>query len=687
VEDFITFTILGISLAATYAVAASGLVVTYTTSGIFNFAHGAIGAFGAFAYWQLLDWDVPELPAVAIVLLVVAPAVGWLIERVIMRGLQNVSEVIRIVVPIGLLFGMIALIPIIWDPASNSYVVEPFFGDSKVTIFGAGVRYHQLLTIVVAGVVAVGLRFFLFGTRSGVAMRAVVDDRPLAVLNGSRPDRSSSLSWSLGCSLAALSGILVASILSMEVVTLTFLVVNAYAAAVVGRLASLPRTFLGALILGLLQSYAVGYLRDNPSFLPDDVDLITNLRLAVPVIMLFVVLLAIPHAQLRAHGLIRSREVVPRPDVVRSAIGGVVLVAVVAVVSGFLSGSDLLSWSRGLALALIMLSLVPLIGYGGQISLAPMTFAGLGGFAVARWGDGSVLGLVAAVVLSALVGLLVSLPALRLRGIYLALSTLAFAYFVEKVVFTQRALFPTTALPVERLGPVQGDRAYMIFLAVAFSLVGLLVVWIRLGPFGRRLQAMKDSPAACATLGLNLTRTKMQVFALSAGIAGLGGALLAGVSENMSVEEYFAVQNLPVLLMAVVGGIAYVSGSLVGGLLLASFAIIGQWVPTFEVAGMDGQDLVDDLLLLMPALAGLNLGRNPNGVVNEVGRQLRERRQRREEERVEPPERFASPTSLRHSLDAESLGVDRPFTVEELAVLDRALDLRDLEEELSRGTA
>jgi hypothetical protein len=102
---------------------------------------------------------------------------------------------------------------------------------------------------------------------------------------------------------------------------------------------------------------------------------------------------------------------------------------------------------------------------------------------------------------------------------------------------------------------------------------------------------------------------------------------------------------------------------------------------------MDGQDLVDDLLLLMPALAGLNLGRNPNGVVNEVGRQLRERRQRREEERVEPPERFASPTSLRHSLDAESLGVDRPFTVEELAVLDRALDLRDLEEELSRGTA
>ncbi len=691
-ENFLLFTIFGLVLAAIYAVAASGLVVTYTTTGIFNFAHGAVGMIGAYVFWQLhVGWGVPMLLSVLIVLLVVAPLMGLVIDRVIMRGLEDVSEVTKVVVSIGLLFGLIALAPILWSP-KKGYAQQSFFGANRVTILGAGVTYHQITAIVIAIVVAIGLRLFLYKTRLGVSMRAVVDNRSLARLNGARPSRASSFSWALGCSLAALAGILVQERIGFDALALTFLVVNAYAAAVVGRLTSLPYTFLGAIILGLTQSYAQGYIKDNPSWLPDGIDVATPLRLAIPVILLFITLLLLPNAPLRTHGLQRSREGVPRPTWARALFGFGIFILAVSLVSGFLDQGDLLGWSRGIALAIIMLSLVPLTGYGGQISLAQMSFAGIGAFVMAHWGaTGSPVGLIAAVVVSGAVGALVALPALRLRGIYLALATLAFSYFVDKVVFQQRAFVAGGSIPVERLhlGPIMFDtnRSYMILLAIMFSLVGAGVVALRLGPFGRRLQAMKDSPAACATLGLNLTRTKMQVFILSAAIAGLGGAMLAGVQQAAQVDDYNALNNLPILLMAVAGGIALVSGALFGGLIYASFSIIVKHTPPFDVMGIDGKVFVADLLALAPALIGISLGRNPNGAVADIAARSRTAwarwRVERESHTVPP-----SPQSFSQSIDLETLGVDRSFTEADLATIDAALDLdEDLVSTASAGAS
>jgi len=690
-RDFLSFTILGLVTAAIYAVAASGLVVTYTTSGIFNFAHGAIGMIGAFAYWQLAyGWGVPTPIAIALVLLVLAPAFGWGLDRTIFRGLQGTSEVTRVVVSIGLTFGLIALAPIVWSPKQNRKV-QPLFGQNKVTIFDVGVTWHQLTIIAVAIAVAIGLRALLYRTRSGVNMRAVVDNRSLAQLNGARPNRASSLSWALGCSLAALAGILIADQLGLEVVALTFLVVNAYAAAIVGRLTSLPLTFLGAAILGLLQSYASGYLPKNPDWLPADVDLATPLRLAIPVIMLFVVLLLLPHAPLRVHGLVRSRESVPRPTMRRSLVGFGLVILATAGLTLVLDPKNTLSWSRGFAFGLIMLSLVPLTGYGGQISLAQISFAGLGAYAVAQWGgvdSFNPLGLVLAVVIAAAVGAVVALPALRLRGIYLALATLAFAFFMEKVVFSQRAIFGAGARPVVRPPGLEGDGAFMIFMAVVFCLVGLGVVWLRLGPFGRRLQAMKDSPAACATLGLNLTVTKLQVFVLSAAIAGLGGAMLAMLQKSATPANFDTLQGLPILLMAVAGGIAMVSGSLTGGMLYASFPIIGDLIPPLA-----------NLLAVAPGLIGISLGRNPNGIASDVSTRVRELKERRARPADVPStvvaeaeaeaDDAAAPGGRRWRLpmeplaDIEQLGLDRPFTAADVALIDRVLGLD--EEEVSAG--
>jgi len=681
VSTFLQFTIFGLVLAAIYAVAASGLVVTYTTTGIFNFAHGAIGVVGAFAFWQLeKGWGLPSPVALALVLLVVAPGMGFVIDRVIMRGLEGVSEVTKVVVTIGLLFGLVALVPIIW-PSRRVYSISPFFGSEGITVLDVKVSYHQLIAIGIAIIVAVALRVFLFGTRTGVSMRAVVDNRSLARLNGARPERASTVSWAVGCSLASLAGILLAERVGLEVITLTFLVVNAYSAAVVGRLTSLPYTFLGAIILGLLQSYAQGYISTNPEWLPDGIDLTTPLRLAIPVILLFATLLIMPNAPLRTHGLQRSRESVPKPTWRRSFVGFAFLVAAVAVFSGFLDPSDTIGWSRGVAVAIIMLSLVPLTGYGGQISLAPMTFAGIGAFTAANMGaDGSLVGVLVAVIVSGLTGALIALPALRLSGIYLALATLAFAYFVDQVIFTQDALVAAGTKPLARmdLGPLDlsDGRVYMIFLAVMFCLLGAGVILLRRGPFGRRLQAMKDSPAACATLGLNLTITKMQVFTLSAAIAGFGGVLLAGVQQNAAATEFNAIQNLPVVLLAVAGGIALVSGAAFGGFLFAGFALFAKQLPDFSVFGIDGRDLVEDLLLVAPGLIGISLGRNPNGAVNEISTKFRERW---EQSRLPRAERVRNPSSgsMLETLDIETLGVDRPFTAGDLQAIDAALGLDD----------
>jgi ABC-type branched-subunit amino acid transport system permease subunit len=286
----------------------------------------------------------------------------------------------------------------------------------------------------------------------------------------------------------------------------------------------------------------------------------------------------------------------------------------------------------------------------------------------------------AAVVVSALTGALIALPALRLRGIYLALATLAFAYFVDQVVFTQQKWVGSGSKPLERLslGPIDlsSSRSYMIFLAVLFCIVGAGVVLLRRGPFGRRLQAMKDSPAACATLGLNLTVTKMQVFMLSAAIAGLGGVLLSGVQESVAATDYNAITNLPVVLLAVAGGIAVVSGALFGGILFAAFSIIAKALPDFDLFGVEGKDLIEDLFLIAPGLIGISLGRNPNGAVNEISTRFRERW---EQSRLPKAERVRNPSpgSIGQTLAIETLGIDRPFTASDLQVVDAALGLDD----------
>lgn len=676
-DQLLTYLILGIVTGALYAVSASGLVLTYTTSGIFNFAHGAMGMFAAFVYWWLRfsqGWPTPV--ALIAVLCVLAPASGALIERVIVRGLRDVSEVVGLIVSVSLLFGIFQAANIFF-PADKGRRFPGFFGDNAVNLhinsipWQYNLTWHEIITISMAIVVALGLRFLLFNTLSGTAMRAVVDDRALSQLNGARPDRASMMSWALGAQLAALAGILLAgSQGSLAHIPLTLLVINAYGAAMFGRLKSLPLTFLGAMVLGLAQSLAIGYLKiDKPITslfgwqLTPGLSL-NGLRPAIPIIALFTVLFFLPPLKVRAVGLVKNREEIAAPPLSRWLIGTVVLMGLAATVGALVPGQRVFQLGQGLALGIVMLSLVPLTGYAGQISLAPMAFAGLGAMAMGSWGgNGNPLGLIGAACLAAAIGALVALPSLRLQGLYLALSTAAFAVLMDFLVFSQNQFLPNGNLGVPRVQILgvdfSSDRAHLVLLAGAFGLISCLLVAIRGSRFGRRLLAMKSSEAACVTLGVNLTATKLAVFTLSSAIAGIGGALYGAQLRSIGPNTFQFLQSLPVVLLAIVGGIGSPGGSLFGGVIYSlTFLVIPDVFSNVKA--------VRNLMIIAPAFAGISLGRNPNGAVNEVARRFREIR-------TKPEDRPDAQRDARQQ-DENLMGLEG-FSKADLEFLDKSLGL------------
>jgi len=690
-QTFLNILINGLVIGAVYAIAASGLVVTYSTSGIFNFAHGALGMFCAFAYWEVrVDHGWPAPLALGFVLLVLAPILGLVLYLVVIRGLQGTSEIVKLVIPISLMLAFIGLAGWIWDQ-SKPHALQPFFGLRKFTVFDVVITYHNVTIILVSLLLAVALRVLLYRTRAGVSMRAVVDDRALFQLNGGRPERAPMFSWMLGVALSALAGILITPFNggSLSTTLLTLLVINAFAAAMLGRLRSLPWTYAGAIILGL-----VTRMTFSPpiGIFPKRFDWAGNVRSAAPMILLFIVLLILPQDRLRGVSVARTRERFTMPSMQHTLIGAGVLLGAVSMLSRIMAPRDVLTLSEGIAAAIVMLSLVLLSGYAGEISLATMAFGAIGGTvfyhhvghtvgARAGW-----LPYAIAIVATSVVGAVVALPALRLRGLYLGLATAAFSVGVEQIVFKElaaqrriypivitlfvivaatsmyyafrtwrvvgavvagvaggavialaatndwlirqrwSAIFPNANLQVPRPRLFGIDFApqtnFLLLLTVVFALLGVGLIALRRSSYGRRLAAMKDSPAACATLGMNIVRLKLSVFMLSAAIAGLGGCLLAQQSGAVTADRFSLFESLSLFMLVVVAGVGYVGGGLAGGLMYGSVFFVIQNIFTKlegDFSSLQGvfHWLGSAISRIGPALIGVGLGRNPSGFVND----------------------------------------------------------------------
>jgi branched-chain amino acid transport system permease protein len=591
-----SYVVVGIIYGCLYALTATALVVTYTTSGIFNFGVGAMGMFLAFVYWQVsVHWGVPWPIAVILVLFIAAPIMGAVIERVLIRYLYSASLGVTLVITLGLLLFLLYAADDLWKPTVTRNLPTIFPGQFHV--FGVSVTYYQVMVLLVSVAVAFLLRLFFKRTRTGIAMRAVVDDRELTARSGASPARISRYSWMLGAVLAGLAGILIAgnNLEQLNPFNLTILVINGFAAAVVGRLKSLPLTVAGAMILGLLTSFGTGYL---------PISLLSDLEPVIPMVLLFVALLALPQDRLRTAAFGRRRP--RRTTSLRSSLAmGLLFVVGCWAVSYILSPGNLITFGEGIVLGVVMLSLVLLTGYAGQVSLCQMTLAGFGAFCMGKiLGGDSAIGLIAAFLLPAAVGAVLALIVLRLRGIYLALSTLAFAYGMDNLFFN-RELGQGGILSVGRLG-LHSQRGFLVEVAVLFAACAVGVLAIRRGELGRRLAALNDSEVACASIGMDITLTKVVAFTLAAGIAGLGGALYGGWQRQVSPNDFQMLFSLIVLLLVALGGLDTVAGAFAAAIFYALQPVIQNHVSIQNFSG------------LLIGLGAISLGRNPSGIVGQV---------------------------------------------------------------------
>jgi branched-chain amino acid transport system permease protein len=280
----------------------------------------------------------------------------------------------------------------------------------------------------------------------------------------------------------------------------------------------------------------------------------------------------------------------------------------VVILSAVLTGSDLLTLGTGLTLAMLALSLTLLSGYGGQISLCQYTFLGLGALSM-HWvgGGSSVLGVLLAVGLCAAVGAVLALPVLRLRGIYLALATLAFAVVMDDVFFTSNSVFGSSGAVTVGRPDIFGlrfatNRAFDILIAVVLVLSLIGVGALRRGPFGRRLVAMSDSPAACSTVGLSLTVTKLAAFALSAALAGLAGAFYGGLQTSVGASQFQFLLSILIFAGVTLGGMSVLTGAVTTGLAVAILPVIAAHIGFLNLP---------QLLIGAGIVAA---GRNPNGI-------------------------------------------------------------------------
>lgn len=598
--ELFQFTLFGLMLGCVYAIAAMGLVLTYNVTGVFNFAHGAVGMIAAFAYYELrVTFDVPTVLAVPIVVLILGPTAGLAAER-LLRRFRSADFGSSLVVTIALTIGLLGLAQRVW-PSGEARSVPYLLGDRRLVLLEVPISYDRIAQVLIALAVAFSLRFLLFGTHLGANMRAVVDDPELARLKGVRPVAIARVSWMIGFGLAALGGVLFAGGQVLSAVVLTLLVLNAYGAAMIGRLRSLPMTFVGALLLGLIQELT------NVSWLWPDGEAFARARLAIPGLFLIAAVLFVPSARLSAGRQVGRRH--PRTPTMGGslAVGALLLAATVVSVNAGPDGATRYI-AQAAVMATIALSLVTVTGTSGLVSLTQFLFVGLGAFAYGQgFGGGGLLGLLVAGGVAAGAGALAALPSVRLSGLHLALSTFGVALVGRELVLGDDRILGIGGIQVPRpeiFGiSTNSEAAFAAFAVGVFVLFSLALVAVRRSRWGRRLVALRDSELAAATVGLPVRRTKVIVFSAAAFMAGCGGALFGGLAGAVNGTNFEPVSSLVIVLFAFVGGITTISGAAIAGSLFALLSYMEATYP--DLSG---------LIFIAIAAAAIGLGRQPHGL-------------------------------------------------------------------------
>ncbi|WP_424858366.1 ABC transporter permease subunit [Streptomyces sp. SAI-170] len=547
-------TLAGLSVGAAAALTGIGLVVTYRATGVLNLAHGAIAMVCAYALRQtVVGWQWPLWLGALVTLLVLAPGIGVVLERFVFRPLSVLDSgpAQTLVASLGVFVLLVGGAALLWGQGARDDAPELVSADP----------WGQL---AVVAVLAAGVGAVTRWTRFGRELRAVVDDRGLAVLAGIDADRVAAAGWAFGSFTAGLTGVLLAPYVRLDPYGLPLLVMEVMAVAVAARMRSLPVAVVVALGIGVAQSQLT---RLHPSGWGEP--LLQAVGANLFVVALLVAALVLPG--------IGARDALPRTATARVPTPpGAWPVAVVLFLLplGF-AGSDLHTSVQVPALAVVLLSLVVVTGRGGQISLGQAAYAGLGALFTALLAAGRFPGLprlpelaalAAAVLLVAPLGLLTGRPAIRRHGLALALATFAVGVGVSRFVFAQP--YATHGLSLGRPAGFEGDRAYYVLELLLLVAALLSVHALRRGRTGRALAAMRDHEAGAQAAGVPVPSLKLLAFVAGAALAALGGGLLGMGLRAFDPSAYDPVRGLLWFAAVVVLGAESTLGALAAAALL-----------------------------------------------------------------------------------------------------------------------
>jgi sulfate-transporting ATPase len=608
----IEYALLGLGTGAIYALLAQSVVLVHRGSGVLNFAAGAVGMVGAFVFYKLrLNAHVPW-PIAIVAGLGASAAIGAATHLVVMRRLRNAAVVTKVMATLALATTLLGAGSLIFEP-QGAVIAVPSLLPTKLLrpLSGLSVGEDTLILTGIALALTVALVAMQRYTRFGLATSAVAESRLVASSLGWSPEYIAACNWALGSALAAGAMILTAPLSGLDVTTLTLLIVPALAAALVGRFESFPLTFIGAMVIGIGISLVSRYVTAS------------GWSTAIP-LFIIVVALSARGRYLPTKSTLTEKLTSVGPGRLRWLGGIALLVGLILVMTA--SVTWLSAITTTLLSGLIVLSVVIVTGYAGQLSLAQVALAGMAAFFtawftvkfhIALWGA-----IPFAVLATIPVGLLVAAPALRTRGSNLAIATLSLAVAINDVLL-QAPTYTTPLIGPEigplklfgyDLSPVTNPRGCALLALVVLALATGAVANMRRGASGRRMLAVRGNERAAASLGISVPGVKLYAFGLAAVAAAIAGALTEAQLPVADFSSYDVLTSINSVLQAVVGGLGWASGATLGAAganggvatkVLSGFVTPGNW-----------------LLLLTGGLALLVILQTPDGLIPLNVRQL-----------------------------------------------------------------
>lgn len=624
----------GLALGSIYAIAAAGIVVTFVSAGVLNFAFGSMAYVVArFYYWlnSQHGWSTTTAGIVAIAIF--APLMGIVLYFFLFQFIRGKTTLVKLVATIGL---SVALPPIAdltmgtqaitSAPGLASLSDQPYHFLSTPVTTDQVIIYGFLLFVVICGT------FILRFTDIGLKVRAMVDSEAMSSLSGTNSGRVSLGVWAVSATLAGLAGVLVAPTNGLNTTGMTTLMAAAFAAVVAARLRSLPGAVAVALAMGVVTDVIQKYLPPNSSF---TAAIIPSIPFAFILVFLIFYIFragsideeagiggpldhAIRPANEEAESLAGTATV---SSDIRSKAFAVIPLLVVAALPLIFHGSAY--WlgltALGICYAITFLTFTVVTGEGGMLWLSQIIFAGAGALATGQfvnsWHVPVLLAIVMGAIIAAVAGAIIGLLTIRLGDLYVALVTLTFGLLVETLLFTRdRFLKGGIGVPVGRPSWASSDLSFSYLALAVFILFAILTLNLRRSTSGLALRAVRDSEPASRTLGLSVLQVKVIVGAVAAAVAAVGGGFLAMDTQIAQPQTYATFAGLVWLAVVVTLGIRSITAAALAGLSFTLFpGIFQSYIPTRWA----------EVPTALFGLGALGVARHPEGVVIQNGREIR----------------------------------------------------------------